>query len=262
MPYNMQGGCAEWWFFSIVLKPLLCALPLWCRFMQALRVYHDTHKRWPALGNALKYAIAHLVVLFGVLHNPLWNQRVGEVEDQVGPSSPHPSSLHPSSLHTSSPHPSSLHPSSLYPSSPHPSSLHPSSPQPSSPQLSCVGRAGLGFGLPRAPRVGVCIRDLDALHFRVGRADRLEARRPQPRRAARAAHVQPPEVVRPRRHRLSPWPPPTPDPNSRPNPQPSTLAPPPPSPQAGTTSPSALTSCSGSAGHSRWCRARSPWATC
>ena len=84
-----------------VLKPLLCALPLWCRFMQtpppyislhlprspymslylpvspcislhlptspcislarcrfmqALRVYHDTHKRWPALGNALKYA--------------------------------------------------------------------------------------------------------------------------------------------------------------------------------------------------------------
>ena len=28
--------------------------------MQALRVYHDTHKRWPALGNALKYAIARL----------------------------------------------------------------------------------------------------------------------------------------------------------------------------------------------------------
>ena len=78
MPYDMQGGCAEWWFFSIVLKPLLCALPLWCRFMQALRVYHDTHKRWPALGNALKYAIAHLVVLFGVLHNPLWSKEVEE----------------------------------------------------------------------------------------------------------------------------------------------------------------------------------------
>lgn len=71
LPYKHQGGCADWWAFSLVIKPLLCALPLWCRFMQALRVYHDTHKRWPALGNATKYAIAHLVVLFGALHNPM-----------------------------------------------------------------------------------------------------------------------------------------------------------------------------------------------
>ena len=33
-----------------------------CRFMQTLRVYHDTHKRWPALGNALKYASSTRVV--------------------------------------------------------------------------------------------------------------------------------------------------------------------------------------------------------
>ena len=36
--------------------------------MQNLRVYHDTHKRWPALPNALKYAVSLLVVLFGALH--------------------------------------------------------------------------------------------------------------------------------------------------------------------------------------------------
>lgn len=79
LPYKHQGGCADWWAFSFVIKPLLCALPLWCRFMQSLRVYHDTLKRWPALGNATKYAIAHLVVLFGALHNPM-----AALEDRTG----------------------------------------------------------------------------------------------------------------------------------------------------------------------------------
>lgn len=46
--------------------PLLCVLPLWFRFMQCLRRYRDTHERWPILGNALKYAVAHTVVIFSV----------------------------------------------------------------------------------------------------------------------------------------------------------------------------------------------------
>jgi len=83
MPYTQQGGCAEWWVFDLVVKPLLCALPLWCRFMQSLRVYHDTHRRWPALGNACKYAVAHLVVLFGALHNPTAASVQDSVPDRV-----------------------------------------------------------------------------------------------------------------------------------------------------------------------------------
>ena len=48
MPYKMQGGCAEWWFFSAVLKPLMCALPLWCRFMQAPAARHPPAGLAPA----------------------------------------------------------------------------------------------------------------------------------------------------------------------------------------------------------------------
>ena len=49
----------------------MCALPLWCRFMQCLRVFHDSRQRMPALPNALKYAVSLLVVLFGTVHPTL-----------------------------------------------------------------------------------------------------------------------------------------------------------------------------------------------
>jgi hypothetical protein len=36
----------------------------WIRFMQNIRRYKDTHKRWPWLANAFKYALAQSVVMF------------------------------------------------------------------------------------------------------------------------------------------------------------------------------------------------------
>ena len=54
-----------------MVVPLVCALPLWFRFVQCLRVYHDTQQRVPALPNALKYSISLLVVLFGAVHPTL-----------------------------------------------------------------------------------------------------------------------------------------------------------------------------------------------
>jgi len=62
-----QGGCLSAAWFSLVLVPIVCGLPLYCRFMQNLRVYHDTARRIPALPNALKYAVSLVVVIFGTL---------------------------------------------------------------------------------------------------------------------------------------------------------------------------------------------------
>ncbi|KAL1495622.1 hypothetical protein AB1Y20_016490 [Prymnesium parvum] len=65
---DSPDACLNSWLLQQVLTPVLCALPLWCRFLQCLRVYHDSRKRVPALPNALKYAFSLLVVLFGTLH--------------------------------------------------------------------------------------------------------------------------------------------------------------------------------------------------
>ena len=70
-PYATQGACHSSAFRVEVMVPLLCALPLWCRFMQCLRIIHDSHKRFPALPNAIKYAASLLVVLFGEVHPTL-----------------------------------------------------------------------------------------------------------------------------------------------------------------------------------------------
>ena len=83
-PSHAQGACADSPLFSQLVAPLLCALPLWCRFMQCLRVYHDTRKRSPALPNALKYAVAHTVIIFGVLHPNELNP-VGDTDDRTHP---------------------------------------------------------------------------------------------------------------------------------------------------------------------------------
>ncbi len=55
----------------VVVVPLLTALPLWWRFMQCLRRYRDTGQRFPHLANALKYALSHSVLLFGVFNPAL-----------------------------------------------------------------------------------------------------------------------------------------------------------------------------------------------
>ena len=70
-PYAKQGSCADSPLFNDLAVPLLCALPMWCRFLQCMRIYNDTKKRNPALPNALKYSVGMLVVLFGSLHPTL-----------------------------------------------------------------------------------------------------------------------------------------------------------------------------------------------
>ena len=54
-----------------VVYPLLSSLPLWFRFMQNLRKYRDTHRRFPFLANGLKYAVAQTVVVFGIFNPSL-----------------------------------------------------------------------------------------------------------------------------------------------------------------------------------------------
>lgn len=48
------------YLYSKVLAPIVVILPLWWRFMQCLRRYHDTNQRWPHLANATKYAMAQV----------------------------------------------------------------------------------------------------------------------------------------------------------------------------------------------------------
>jgi hypothetical protein len=63
--------------FARVLVPLITVLPLWLRFLQNLQRSYDTRERWPHLGNAMKYATAQTVALYGLHHrdaknNVLW----------------------------------------------------------------------------------------------------------------------------------------------------------------------------------------------
>eukprot|EP00298_Acanthocystis_sp_HF-20_P013635 c20445_g1_i6.p1 GENE.c20445_g1_i6~~c20445_g1_i6.p1 ORF type:complete len:596 (+),score=187.30 c20445_g1_i6:352-2139(+) len=53
--------------FMQIITPLLSALPLWFRFLQCVRRYRDTGKRFPNLANAAKYALAHSVVFLGLV---------------------------------------------------------------------------------------------------------------------------------------------------------------------------------------------------
>mmetsp|Transcript_698 Transcript_698/g.1716 ORF Transcript_698/g.1716 Transcript_698/m.1716 type:complete len:505 (-) Transcript_698:93-1607(-) len=53
-------------FFRFVIVPALTAGPLWWRFSQNLQRAHETQQRWPHVGNALKYASAQTVSLWGV----------------------------------------------------------------------------------------------------------------------------------------------------------------------------------------------------
>ncbi|CAN0227530.1 unnamed protein product [Ascophyllum nodosum] len=52
--------------WKFVLVPMITAGPLWWRFQQNLRRSYETSQRWPHLGNALKYATAMSVSLFGM----------------------------------------------------------------------------------------------------------------------------------------------------------------------------------------------------
>jgi xenotropic and polytropic retrovirus receptor 1 len=58
-------------WYTNVLIPLICLIPLWLRFNQCLRLYMDSRSRFPHLVNAFKYAMSQTVTLFGAFH-PLY----------------------------------------------------------------------------------------------------------------------------------------------------------------------------------------------
>jgi hypothetical protein len=53
------------WLLNNAFIPLCMILPLWFRFMQCLRQCYEARKRWPYLGNAMKYMFAAEVAMFG-----------------------------------------------------------------------------------------------------------------------------------------------------------------------------------------------------
>ncbi|CAI5731658.1 unnamed protein product [Hyaloperonospora brassicae] len=63
-----EETCADNVYYLNMVVPLVCVLPLWWRFLQNLRRVYDTKTWWPHLPNAAKYALAQVVVLFGLFH--------------------------------------------------------------------------------------------------------------------------------------------------------------------------------------------------
>uniref|UniRef100_A0A7S3M1D3 EXS domain-containing protein n=1 Tax=Spumella elongata TaxID=89044 RepID=A0A7S3M1D3_9STRA len=67
----------EAFYYRFLLLPVLTLFPLWLRLLQCLRRSVDTGKRWPHIGNALKYTSAIVVISFGTFQpairsNPVW----------------------------------------------------------------------------------------------------------------------------------------------------------------------------------------------
>lgn len=56
------------WLLHTCILPMCMASPLWWRFLQNLRQCYENKRRWPYLGNALKYFIAAEVAMFGVFN--------------------------------------------------------------------------------------------------------------------------------------------------------------------------------------------------
>lgn len=54
------------WLLHTIALPMCMVSPLWYRFLQNLRQTRDYRRRWPYLGNALKYFVAAQVAMFGV----------------------------------------------------------------------------------------------------------------------------------------------------------------------------------------------------
>ncbi|KAE9359677.1 hypothetical protein PF008_g2139 [Phytophthora fragariae] len=77
-----EPTCANNLYYVNVVVPLVCALPLWWRFLQNLRRVYDTKTWWPHLPNATKYALTQVVVLFGLFH-PLHSDDSEENSIQV-----------------------------------------------------------------------------------------------------------------------------------------------------------------------------------
>jgi hypothetical protein len=63
---NINVPVERSWLLHTVVLPACTVSPLWWRFCQCLRQCYDTKKRWPYLGNAVKYFFAAQVAMFGV----------------------------------------------------------------------------------------------------------------------------------------------------------------------------------------------------
>ncbi len=58
------------WLLLTIILPACMVSPLWWRYCQTLRQCYETKKRWPYLGNALKYFLAAQVVILSVFFEP------------------------------------------------------------------------------------------------------------------------------------------------------------------------------------------------
>ena len=65
---KVDASCEANPFFINAVLPFLSTLPYLLRLLQCLRMYLDTHKRFPHLANAWKYCFALLIVVIGATH--------------------------------------------------------------------------------------------------------------------------------------------------------------------------------------------------
>mmetsp|Transcript_10170 Transcript_10170/g.16645 ORF Transcript_10170/g.16645 Transcript_10170/m.16645 type:complete len:399 (-) Transcript_10170:2072-3268(-) len=63
--------CANDVWLNHYIVPVIMMWPLWLRLAQNLSGFYVTHKKWPFLYNAGKYALAHTIVIFSALHPEL-----------------------------------------------------------------------------------------------------------------------------------------------------------------------------------------------
>ncbi|RHY44142.1 hypothetical protein DYB34_009780 [Aphanomyces astaci] len=68
-PSTSTSACSSNFYYARVAVPLISALPLWWRCVQSLRRVYEMKGWFPGLLNAIKYALAQLVVLFGLFHS-------------------------------------------------------------------------------------------------------------------------------------------------------------------------------------------------
>ncbi|KAF0697960.1 Aste57867_11390 [Aphanomyces stellatus] len=61
--------CATNFYYTRVAVPLISDLPLWWRFLQSLRRVYELGSLYPQILNALIFALALVVVLFGLIHS-------------------------------------------------------------------------------------------------------------------------------------------------------------------------------------------------
>jgi len=65
---NAAKICEDSRFLHVIVLPTCAIFPLWLRFLQTLRQSRDAKRRWPYLGNSIKYFTAAMIVLYDMGH--------------------------------------------------------------------------------------------------------------------------------------------------------------------------------------------------